>query len=743
MTATGKKKKIFDNRYEILSIIGRGSRGVVYRARQIKNAADNDIALKVLMGKKGEGPPAELLRKEALAMISCRHKYVIRLDDFHSMGDLCYLAMELAEKGDLRQYAKNLKGRIGLTQGELFMLQAAEGLEFVHRAGILHRDIKPDNLLVIDDRNIRIADFGVALLPGEDASLEELQKGVGSLDYMAPEVLEGERYDKRSDLYALGMTFYEMLSGVHPLDEIPLAQQIEARQDKNIPHLKKLLPNAPDRVCDAVMRAIAFDPDSRFNTSLELIERLLDRESQPKAQSAKSTPAAEQRTETAETKPVKKPVLRSKISSGESDKKLPGRLQERLKSKSERSSSQSDQPSSAPEPARESSARPAPGRLRLKPKANDSSDQGGQENRDKKSSKPVLRQRSLKNNQGDAGKADHRKPENANKAAPQTKSTPPPERDKPTANAANSNRPKDTARAAPADSTDNEPKPIKTTQPDQQPSEDTPLDSAETQPEGDNQEVITAAPVKQQAPKAGKADLANQMKEMVERQLENSKKSSRGPMQRDEPVAQEQRSKSDDIIEVEDENGSVSITSSKQEKASKKAKKSLLLETPAARSSHLPKIAALVVLLAVGYFYFSPFGSNDEPGQILPDQTASSLEQPQHVLPPVADEPLNFPHLPTGLYVGSIEGLFPGERTALSFFAHRNKGELYMLLGIPGWTPQPVPLPDPETGTYQVRVSANGIILDLTGEEVGGAILGVYQNALSGQEGEWRVEPVR
>src|SRR5690606_24983341 len=108
-----------------------------------KSETDQDIALKVLMSKKGDGPPAELLRKEALAMISCRHKYVIRLDDFHSMGDLCYLAMELALKGDLRQYAKSLKGRIGLTQGELFLLQATEGLEFVHRAGILHRDIKP------------------------------------------------------------------------------------------------------------------------------------------------------------------------------------------------------------------------------------------------------------------------------------------------------------------------------------------------------------------------------------------------------------------------------------------------------------------------------------------------------------------------------------------------------------------------------------------------------------------------
>jgi len=735
MTATGKKKKIFDNRYEILSIVGRGSRGVVYRARQIKGAADHDIALKVLVGKKGEGPPAELLRKEALAMISCRHKYVIRLDDFHSMGDLCYLAMELAEKGDLRQYAKNLKGRIGLTQGELFMLQAAEGLEFVHRAGILHRDIKPDNLLVIDDRNIRIADFGVALLPGEDASLEELQKGVGSLDYMAPEVLEGERYDKRSDIYALGMTFYEMLSGVHPLDEIPLARQIEAREDKNIPHLKKLLPNAPDRVCDAVMKAIAFDPDSRFNTSLELIERLLEREPQPKDPSPDNTQASEKRTEAAETKPVKKPVLRSKI--GESDKQLPGRLQERLKSKSERTSSQPEQSSSTPEPT--SSARPAPGRLRLKPKASDANDERRNDNRDKQNSRPVLKKKPPQNKQSDAdaGKRATKKPEHTEQTAPQKKSPPPGDSDSSTAKSEISSKP--APRATPTEPVENEPKPVKTTQSDPPLSEDTRLDSEATQPQREDQEVITAAPVEQQAPQAGKADLSAQMKDMVEKHLESSKKSSRGPTKKDERVAQKESSKSDDIIEVE--NGSVSISSSKKESTSKKAKKSLLLETPAKRSSHLPKVAALVVVLAVGYFYFSPF-SSDDPGQ-PPDQTVTAPELPQHVLPPVANEPLNFPHLPTGLYVGSIEGLFPGERTSLSFFAHRTRGELYMLLGIPGWTPQPVPLPDPETGSYQVRVSANGVILDLTGEEVGGVILGVYQNALSGQEGEWRVEPVR
>ncbi|MCB0334047.1 MAG: protein kinase, partial [Bdellovibrionales bacterium] len=272
--AQAKKRKIFDNRYEILSIVGRGSRSVVYHARHVKGK-HREVALKVLIAKKGKVPTSDLLRKEALAMVSSRHKYVIRLDDFHSLGDLCYLAMEFAPLGDLRQYTSRENGKLLPSQAELFFIQAAEALEFIHKAGILHRDIKPDNLLIMDENNIRLGDFGVAILPGERSSLEELQKGIGTMNYMSPEVLDGKQYDARCDIYALGVSFYEMLAGIHPFEDAPLAEQINIRKDASITPLQELHPDIPDYLAATIMQAIAFDPDARFQNCRDLIQSLL------------------------------------------------------------------------------------------------------------------------------------------------------------------------------------------------------------------------------------------------------------------------------------------------------------------------------------------------------------------------------------------------------------------------------------------------------------------------------------
>jgi len=274
MTLAQKKRKIFDNRYEIVSIVGRGAASVVYHAKHLSGAG-GDVALKVLLTQKGDRSNAELLRKEALAMVSARHKYVIRLDDFHSVGEIAYLSMEYAPESDLRKYMQITAGKLGPIQGQLFLIQTAEALNFTHQAGIIHRDIKPDNILVISDREVRLGDFGVAVLPGEKSSLEDLQKGVGTMSYMAPEVLEGIGYDKRSDIYALGVTFYEVISGVHPFANVPLMQQLEIRKDGAFPSLDSLVPNIPKQLNDAIMQAMRNDPADRFGSARELVQSLV------------------------------------------------------------------------------------------------------------------------------------------------------------------------------------------------------------------------------------------------------------------------------------------------------------------------------------------------------------------------------------------------------------------------------------------------------------------------------------
>jgi len=288
--ADAKGRKIFDGRYEILSIVGRGACSVVYHARHAMAPA-TEVALKVLIKKnQSQAITGDRLRKEALAMVSCRHRFVVRLDDFHTVGELSYLSMEYAAHSDLRKYAATMGNKLTAKLGELFLLQSAEALGFVHKAGVVHRDIKPDNILVLSERECRLADFGVAVLPGEESSLEELKNGIGTMAYMAPEVLEGRGYDQRSDVYSLGVTFYELLTGRHPFEGSSLADQIEVRRDGAFPAPIDLNPEVPGYVSNAIMQALSFEAARRFPTGKEFQQTILVNRAQMKLDSSEDAP---------------------------------------------------------------------------------------------------------------------------------------------------------------------------------------------------------------------------------------------------------------------------------------------------------------------------------------------------------------------------------------------------------------------------------------------------------------------
>jgi serine/threonine protein kinase len=268
-----KKRKIFDGRYEVISIVGRGIDSVVYHARHL-SGAQQEVALKVLVNNKPKSSMTERLRKEALTLVSCRHKYVVRLDDFHSVADLCYLSMEYAALGDLRKYITAQGTPLSPELGAEFLRQSLEAMEFIHATGVLHRDIKPDNILIITEKEIRLADFGLALLPGDELDLEELQNGVGSLSYLPPEMLEGRFYDSRSDLYSLGVCFYEAMAGFHPFENAPLSEQQNARLDGNIKPLNEVNPLIPQNVSAVVASLMRHSVEQRFQTAMEALRAL-------------------------------------------------------------------------------------------------------------------------------------------------------------------------------------------------------------------------------------------------------------------------------------------------------------------------------------------------------------------------------------------------------------------------------------------------------------------------------------
>jgi serine/threonine protein kinase len=310
MTEQAKKKKVFDGRYEILGIVGRGRKSVVYRAKNIVDGGP-EVALKVLIADPKEvSSTRDKLRKEALAMVSSHHKFVVRLDDFHSVGDLSYLSMEFAPESDLRKYVSKSGGKLNEDLAKRFLTQAAKALDYIHSVGIIHRDIKPDNILVMNDQEIRIGDFGLALLPGDTQSPDEYQNAVGTMDYMAPELLEGRPCSIRTDLYALGVTFIELVTGKQPFSNTPISKQDEARRSiQNIDGL-------PASLRDILLALVQYEPTDRPKNAKELLAAIAD------PSILKNTPSPEQKRESVGHSPKPAPIAESAPKQVEEPKQL-------------------------------------------------------------------------------------------------------------------------------------------------------------------------------------------------------------------------------------------------------------------------------------------------------------------------------------------------------------------------------------------------------------------------------------
>jgi serine/threonine protein kinase len=252
--------------YTLLEPIGHGGMAVVYRARQ--DTLDRIVAVKVLSENLAASPEfMERFRREARTAANLRHPNVITVFDFgEDERGVPYLVLEYVEGPTLADMMDT-----GLDDGRIpgLLEQIAAGLDYAHARGVIHRDIKPGNVLMTDDGRAVLADFGLAWLL-EGAHLTLTGGVIGTPEYMSPEQAAGDPIDHRSDVYALGVVLYEMLVGERPfVAETPIAVLLQHLQDP-APSVLAARPDLPTAVGEVVAKALVKDPAERYASAGEL-----------------------------------------------------------------------------------------------------------------------------------------------------------------------------------------------------------------------------------------------------------------------------------------------------------------------------------------------------------------------------------------------------------------------------------------------------------------------------------------
>ena len=266
-------------RYQIVREIGKGGMGVVYLAQH--RVMGRDVALKVINRRLLNNPNAiERFRQEAQAAARLSHRNIVTAYDAEQAGDLHFLVMEYVDGTDLATIL-NRRGRLSVLHACNYIMQAAQGLQHAHEQGMVHRDIKPQNLMRTQKGTIKILDFGLARLanPAETefnpTGLTAEGMTLGTPDYIAPEqARDARRADIRSDIYSLGCTLYQLLTGSVPFPEgTAMERMISHVNDDPVP-ISNLRSDVPGPLIEIIGRMMAKDPVARFQTPAEVAAKL-------------------------------------------------------------------------------------------------------------------------------------------------------------------------------------------------------------------------------------------------------------------------------------------------------------------------------------------------------------------------------------------------------------------------------------------------------------------------------------
>ena len=262
--------KMLDNRYEILERIGTGGMAVVYKAKC--HYLNRLVAIKILKSDLAQDEDfRRRFNAESQAVAQLSHPNIVSVYDVSKGGDVEYIVMELIDGITLKQYMEK-RGQLSWRESLHFITQIMRALSHAHSRGIVHRDIKPQNIMVLRDGSVKVADFGIACLA--DSAQTLTQEALGSVHYMSPEQARGDRPDARSDIYSSGVVLYEMLTGRLPF-EGESAVSVAIQHLSSIPLApREINPDIPEQLELICMKAMAPDLEHRYQSADAMIADL-------------------------------------------------------------------------------------------------------------------------------------------------------------------------------------------------------------------------------------------------------------------------------------------------------------------------------------------------------------------------------------------------------------------------------------------------------------------------------------
>jgi len=282
--------------YEIVEEIGEGGMATVYRAYQ--PSVDRFVAVKVIRQSiAGDAEAMARFQREARVVARLEHLHVLPIHDFDGAHDPPYIVMRYVEGGTLKEVLR--RGQLPLEEIGFLLRQVSAALDYAHRQGVVHRDVKPSNIMIDGEGNAFVSDFGTARMVGRAGvglgeGLTQSGSMMGTPGYMAPEQAMGEGVDHRADLYSLGVMAFEMLTGQLPYQAENPMQVVIQHLNEPVPSACAWDPRLPAAVDDVLRRAMAKDPGARYGTASELTEAMVAALGGTVARTARSLQAAAQ-----------------------------------------------------------------------------------------------------------------------------------------------------------------------------------------------------------------------------------------------------------------------------------------------------------------------------------------------------------------------------------------------------------------------------------------------------------------